>query len=380
MQIMITHGSLATTRVLQLNRVQIALAVVALALLLMLFSGLVYHFVLLKAAREGWPVVSQIVRFVVRDEVAQRDRFVRENLDAIATKVGEAQAKLLKLEAMGDRVAGMAGVKPEEFKPVLTPRPNASAAPGTAAPGGQGGPFIPGMSSDHRIALDALNADMDALGARADQYNDLFTLVESRLLEGRLAQLLVPSTKPVEGPVGSGFGFRTDPFTGRGALHMGLDFPADVGTPIMAAAGGVVINTDNHAAYGLLVEVDHGSNLVTRYAHASKVLVKTGDLVKRGQTIALVGNTGRSTGPHLHFEVHVDRVPQNPARFLAGRATPPALPLAAGAPALSAAAAPAEPKRARRQRAAAAAAAPGAAAPAPAAPAPAAPSPADPGS
>jgi murein DD-endopeptidase MepM/ murein hydrolase activator NlpD len=373
MQIMITHGSLATTRVLQLNRVQIALAVVALALLLMLFSGLVYHFVLLKAAREGWPVVSQIVRFVVRDEVAQRDRFVRENLDAIATKVGEAQAKLLKLEAMGDRVAGMAGVKPEEFKPVLTPRPNASVAPGAAAdvPAGQGGPYIPGLSADHRVALDALNADMDALGARADQYTDLFTLVESRLLEGRLAQLLVPSTKPVDGPVGSGFGFRTDPFTGRGALHMGLDFPADVGTPILAAAGGVVINTESHHAYGLLVEVDHGANLVTRYAHASKILVKNGDLVKRGQTIALVGNTGRSTGPHLHFEVHVDRVPQNPARFLAGRATPPA-------PAMAAAdAAPAESKPKRRARTSAPAPASGAV-PAPAAPA--APAPAEPAS
>jgi murein DD-endopeptidase MepM/ murein hydrolase activator NlpD len=376
MQIMITHGSLATTRVLQLNRVQIGLAVVALALLLMLFSGLVYHFVLLKAAREGWPVVSQIVRFVVRDEVAQRDRFVRENLDAIATKVGEAQAKLLKLEAMGDRVAGMAGVKPEEFKPVLTPRPNASVAPGAAATtrgqSGQGGPYIPGISADHRVALDSLNADMDALGARADQYTDLFTLVESRLLEGRLAQLLVPSTKPVEGPVGSGFGFRTDPFTGRGALHMGLDFPADVGTPIMAAAGGVVINTETHPAYGLLVEVDHGSNLVTRYAHASKIMVKSGDLVKRGQTIALVGNTGRSTGPHLHFEVLVDRVPQNPARFLAGRATPPA-------PAMAADAAPAEakPKRRARTNAPAAPATQGAA-PAPAAPA--APAPAEPAS
>ena len=116
MQIMITHGSLANTRVLQLNRVQLALSLGALAALLMLFSGLVYHFVLLKAAREGWPVVSQVVRLVVRDEFAQRDRFVRENLDAMATKVGEMQAKLLKLEAMGDRVSGMAGVKPEEFK------------------------------------------------------------------------------------------------------------------------------------------------------------------------------------------------------------------------------------------------------------------------
>ena len=92
--------------------------------------------------------------------------------------------------------------------------------------------------------------------------------------------------------------------------------PSSVGTPIAAAAGGVVINTQSHAAYGNMVEIDHGSGLVTRYAHASKVLVKNGDLVKRGQPVAHVGNTGRSTGPHLHFEVLVDGVPQNPARFL----------------------------------------------------------------
>ncbi len=320
MQIMITHGSLATTRVLHLNRIQIGLAIAALAVVLMLFSGLIYHFVFLKAAREGWPVVSSIVRLVVRDEFAQRDRFVRENLDVMATKVGEMQAKLLKLEAMGDRVSGLAGVKPEEFKPVLSPRPGASAPlPAKVGQAGQGGPFIPGLNDSQRGTLDSLASNVDLMDERTDQYTDLFTLIESRLLEGRLAQLLIPSTTPVVGPVGSGFGFRTDPITGRGALHMGLDFPADVGTPIVAAAGGVVINTEVHAAYGITVDIDHGSGLVTRYAHASKLLVKNGDLVKRGQAVAQVGNTGRSTGPHLHFEVLVDGVPQNPARFLAGR-------------------------------------------------------------
>lgn len=315
MQIMITHGSLAQTRVMQFNRLQLGLVVSALAVVLLFVSGLVYHFVFVTAAREGWPVVSQVVRLVVRDEIAQRDRFLRENLDVMATKVGEMQAKLLKLESMGERVSSMAGVKAEEFKPLLGPARPASAA---VRGGGQGGPFVPGLSMNDRVALEALTSDMDGLDLRADQTTDLFTLIESRLLEGRLQQLLVPSTAPVEGPVGSGFGFRVDPFTGRGALHMGLDFPADVGTPIMAAAGGMVVNSEVHPAYGQMVEVDHGNGLVTRYAHASKVVVKQGDLVKRGQVVAQVGNTGRSTGPHLHFEVLVDGVPQDPAKFLAG--------------------------------------------------------------
>lgn len=320
MQIMITHGSLARTRVLQFNRLQLGLVIGVLALLLMVLSSAIYHFVFIQAVRDGWPVLSQAVGLVVRDEGVQRDRFLRENLDAMATRVGEMQAKLLKLEAMSDRVSGLAGVKAEEFKPVLGPRPPPPAASGAGAGRGQGGPFVPGLSMNDRISMESLNTSMATLDERADQTTDLFTLIESRLLEGRLAQLLIPSTTPVAGPVGSGFGFRTDPFTGRGALHTGLDFPADVGTPIVAAAGGMVVTTEVHPGYGNMVEVDHGNGLVTRYAHASKVLVKTGDLVKRGQAVAQVGNTGRSTGPHLHFEVLVDRVPQNPARFLAGRA------------------------------------------------------------
>jgi murein DD-endopeptidase MepM/ murein hydrolase activator NlpD len=321
MQILITHGSLARSRVLQFNRLQLAATVAGIAALLVLLSVLLYHFVFLSAAREGWPIVSQVVKLVSRDESAQRERFLRENLDAMAQKVGEMQAKLLKLEALGDRVSGLAGVKPEEFKPLLRPAAAASmpAMAVKSAQGGQGGPFIPGFNIFEREAFSGLNTHVGSLDERTDQTIDLFTLIESRLLEGRLSQLMVPSSPPVNGPVGSGFGFRSDPFSGRAALHTGLDFPADIGTPILAAAGGMVVTSDSHPAYGNLVEIDHGNGLMTRYGHTSKMLVKAGDLVKRGQVVALVGNSGRSTGPHLHFEVLVEGVPQNPARFLAGR-------------------------------------------------------------
>ena len=304
MQIMITHGSLARTRVLHFNRLQLAGMLAALVVVLTLLSGTVYHFIFLKAAREGWPVVSQLVKLIVRDEFAQRDRFVRENLDAMAQKVGEMQAKLVKLEAMGERVSGMAGVKPEEWMQIAKP---------PEAPGGKGGPFVPA----NLPSFTQLNSLVGALDEQTDQNTDLFTMIESRLLEKRLASLMVPSSKPVDGPVGSGFGFRTDPFSGRAALHTGLDFPSDVGTPINAAAGGVVLFTEYHPQYGNVIELDHGKGLVTRYAHTSKMLVKTGDIVRRGQLIGLVGTSGRSTGPHLHFEVLLDGVPQNPAKFLA---------------------------------------------------------------
>lgn len=307
MQILITHGSLARTRVLHFSRWQLGAALALLVIALTLLSGTVYHFVFLKAAREGWPVVSQLVRLVVRDEFAQRDRFMRENLDAMAQKVGEVQAKLIKLEAMGERVATAVGIKPEELKPLTQ----------TATVAGQGGPFVPFVASTG-LSLDQLNGVVSSLEIETDQRTDLFTLIESRLLESRLKALMVPNSKPVDGPVGSGFGFRSDPFSGRAALHTGLDFPAEIGTPVLAAAGGVVRLTETHPEYGHLVELDHGNGLVTRYAHNSKLLVKGGDLIKRGQIVALVGTSGRSTGAHLHFEVLVGDVPQNPAKFLAG--------------------------------------------------------------
>ncbi|MEO8300131.1 MAG: M23 family metallopeptidase [Burkholderiales bacterium] len=319
MHILITHGRLARARAVHLRPLQLVLFGTAVLFMLLLLSGTVYHVVFLKAAREGWPVVSPIVRLVVRDEIEQRDRYMRENLDAMAQKVGEVQAKLVRLEAVGERVSGLAGLKPEDLRaaddePAHTaPRRPADHPPAkAAAEGGRGGPYVP----VHSPSLLQLNRWIAQLDARSDQRSDLFTLAESRLSEKRLRKLLVPSMAPVDRPVGSGFGFRDDPISGRPALHTGLDFPADPGTPIHAAAGGVVISAETQQAYGLTVEVDHGSGLVTRYGHTSAVLVKAGDLIKRGQLIARTGNSGRSTGPHLHFEVLLDGAPQNPARFL----------------------------------------------------------------
>lgn len=308
MQILITHSSMARSRVLHFNRLQMAAGLAVLTIVLSLLSGTVYHFVFLKAAREGWPVVSHLVKFVARDEFAQRDRYLRENVDAMAQKVGEMQAKLIKLEAQGDRVSSLVGVKPEEIKSLLS----SSSKAGILQPG-QGGPFV----SVSTPSFEQLNGVIAGLDARSDQRSDLFTMIESRLFEKRMRFLIVPNARPIGAPVGSGFGFRSDPFTGRAALHTGLDFAAESGTRIYAAAGGVVLPLEVHPSYGNLLEIDHGQGLLTRYAHTSKVLVNAGDIVKRGQAIAEVGTTGRSTGPHLHFEVMVEGVQQDPAKFLA---------------------------------------------------------------
>ena len=313
MDILITHGRLARTRSLHLRPLQLWLMLGALLLALLLLSGTVYHFVFLKAVREGWPVVSQIVGPVIGRDAVDRERYLRENVEAMALQLGELQAKLLKIEAVGERVSGLAGLKNEELRALdEAGRAASQASPAASGPGG--GPFVPAPAGGGAARLEQL---MQQIDLEADRQSDLLVLAESRLLSRRLEQMLVSSIRPVEVAIGSGFGFRIDPFNGRTALHTGLDFAAPVGTPIRAAAGGRVIEAQHDGAYGLALKIDHGQGLVTRYAHSSEILVRPGELVRRGQTVARVGSTGRSTGPHLHFEVLLEGVQQDPARFLA---------------------------------------------------------------
>jgi len=158
---------------------------------------------------------------------------------------------------------------------------------------------------------------IESMSRGIDHRLDELNLIESELLSRTVRSKLLPSSQPLEiGAYGSGFGWRLDPFTGQRAMHEGIDFSAPVGTPILAAAAGVVVFAGWDAAYGRQVDVDHGQGLVTRYAHASKLHVKRGDIVKQGQKIAEVGSSGRSTGPHLHFEVRINNVAQDPRKYL----------------------------------------------------------------
>ena len=297
MHLIITDAWMAKSRAIHLSGTRLVLAGLALSLVLMLVAAALYHWVFLKGAREGWPVVGSLVRLVVKDEFEQRDRFMRENLDVLARKLGEVQAKLTQLESLGERVSGLAGINPAEIK----------------SKPGQGGPLVSGRP----LSLDELQLTLDDLTRLTDQRTDLLTVLESRLFDQKMRSMMVPTQRPVAGGnLGSGFGWRIDPITATSALHTGLDFQADNGTPILSAAGGVVVTQEYHPAYGNVVEIDHGNELITRYAHASAMYVKKGDLVKRGQHIADVGSTGRSTGSHLHFEVLVQGIPQDPQKFL----------------------------------------------------------------
>lgn len=244
------------------------------------------------------PIVEDLMMSMQRQETKKVRDYLDNNLQLMATRLGELQARVLQLDSLGNRVSDIAGVKRESV-PV-------------AVKGGQGGPYLP-------VALSAvdLQAEIDRLSFEVEKKSDDLAFLEFKLLEKRVKDRLLPTTLPVkDGVLGSVFGHRTDPFAGTRSMHEGLDFAAEQGTPVLAAADGVVLGAAFHPEYGNLIELDHGDGLSSRYAHLSEMTVKPGELIKRGHRIGLVGSTGRSTGPHLHFEVRMLGVAQNPAHFL----------------------------------------------------------------
>jgi len=239
-----------------------------------------------------------------REQEPKHDSYVRENLNAMAIKLGQMQAQLLRLDSLGERLAKLSGIKAQEFSFDQAP--------------GWGGAVSVFPTQD--LSLPELGKQVDELARRVDDRFDKLGVLESMMMQDRLSKKMLPSVSPVEsGWYSSKFGWRIDPFTGKKAFHEGLDFNADTGTGILAAAGGIVVYSGFHPEYGNMIEIDHGNDLVSRYAHASKRGVKVGEVVLRGQKIGEVGSTGRSTGSHLHFEIRHRGVPQNPARFLQAR-------------------------------------------------------------
>lgn len=301
-QIIVLDQRLARTVTLTVTPRKLWLAAAA-GLLVFLFSVTGFSVATIKIISEfRIPYLHEFATSVLRDEVARNEQFVRDNVSAMARKLGEMQAQLMRLDALGERVSRLSGIRPEAF--------NFKELPG------RGGPETRGRA----LTVDELKSELDRISRGVESRADYMDVVESELMKARARRALLPENTPVpEGFVGSGYGMRVDPFTGQMAMHAGLDFAAPAGTPIFAAAGGVVVNAGSHPEFGNMVEIDHGNHLTTLYAHARRLFVKTGDIVREGQKVAEVGTTGRSTGPHLHFEVHVNGVAQNPTRFLADR-------------------------------------------------------------
>lgn len=301
MNIILVSNRFSKPRTLSLSLRQLGVAAVALILFGAVLFGSFYYFVLRHAVEERNPLLTDLVREAQEDESLRAQSYLRASLNSMAAKLGELQAQVLRLNALGERLTKAAGMKPQEFQ--------------FDRPPGQGGPDI--GASSRPMSMEALNRKIAELAHTLDIQSDRMGVLESTYAHNSAQKQFEPNAMPVSGGYhSSNFGWRIDPFTGLNAFHEGIDFVAREGTPILAAAGGVVIFADVHPHYGKMVEIDHGNELITRYAHASSISVKIGDVVVRGSRIAEVGSTGRSTGPHLHFEVRQRGMAMNPLRYL----------------------------------------------------------------
>lgn len=305
MQIILLHPRFSRVRSLTLSSRHVLLALLLLSLAILGSAALLSYTLLRHAADTQSPMLRNIVESMMRQDEDRKEKYLKENLAVMAVKLGEMQAQLMRLDALGERVQGLSGVRPEEF--------NFKELPGRGGAIGSNPATVP-----HAMDISELQKSLDAFAIDIGRRADYMNVVETALMSDKIKSKLLPTNQPVNvGYNSSSFGWRIDPFTGGNAFHEGLDFPAPTGTPIFAAAAGVVIAAEFHYQYGNMLEIDHGNDIVTRYAHASQLYAKVGDIVKRGQRIADIGTTGRSTGPHLHFEVRIKGAAQDPRKFLA---------------------------------------------------------------
>lgn len=222
-------------------------------------------------------------------------------LDALAARLGTMQANVIRLNALGQRLVKVAKLDSKEFNFKNTPS--------------YGGP-----SEDEGVAsidFENVMADLDRqLSSREEQLDVLEEVIMNRQLRNESK----PRGRPIsKGWTSSYYGKRTDPFTGKLAMHKGMDFAGKEGSEIIAVAGGIVTWAGDRYGYGQLVEINHGNGYTTRYGHNAKLLVEVGDSVEKGQAISQMGSTGRSTGPHVHFEVLKNDRQINPAKYVALR-------------------------------------------------------------
>ena len=296
MHIILVSNRLATAKTVHITPRRLLLAAAAFIILSFATS---FAFSWL-GVRFNMPFASELVESVQNEKNDKTEEYVRDNISSMAVKLGEMQAQVIRLNSLGERISKISGIE--------LPKVDVKGKDG------QGGPLLLSLKP---FAADELQREIVRLGEVVEQRSEALTALESQLMERRIKTSLLPTIVPINADhIGSTFGRRLDPIVGVAAMHEGVDFVADKGTRVIASAGGVVTTAEYHPQYGNMIEIDHGNEFSSRYAHLSTSSVKLGQIVKRGQSIGASGNTGRSTGPHLHFEVRFKGVAQNPSRFL----------------------------------------------------------------
>lgn len=304
MKIIIVHGRHGASRSISspLGKTLLTACLVGIPALL---GGITGYYI---ASADPASMMNQRAAQAWRDSLAEQQHSVdetrrqaNEQLQGLTAKIAEMQARLVRLDAMGERLVRMSGLNKGEFdfsKPPAMGGPEINAVPFEASP------------------LDFLRV-MNDLSARIDdRYRQLDTL-QGLADHSNFSEAAYVSGLPVlTGWESSAFGYRIDPFTGQTAWHNGIDFAGEYGSDIVASAAGVVTWAGDREGYGQLVEIDHGDGYRTRYAHNSKLKVKVGDIVKKGQVISLMGSSGRSTGAHVHYEVYKNGRAVDPASYI----------------------------------------------------------------
>jgi len=264
----------------------------------------------LGVARAPASLVSQTrhLRSQIHRQTAALDNLRTQSrgaINAVAARMARLDAKVNRLDAMGAEIVNLAGLKKTGFD--------------FQAPAGEGGPAPADEAPWH---LRHLGEAVTALSSRVWHEERELTALESLLVHRKLSAQIVPKGKPIHGGwISSGWGWRTDPMSGEREFHQGIDFAGHKGQKIHAIAAGVVTWAGPRYGYGKLVIINDGDGYTTYYAHNEKVRVSVGDVVKRGETISLMGQTGRATGPHVHLEVHHDGHAVDPWKYVAGRAS-----------------------------------------------------------
>jgi murein DD-endopeptidase MepM/ murein hydrolase activator NlpD len=235
-----------------------------------------------------------------RQQIDTATRNAKENMEALSRRLAQLQAHVIRLDALGSRLTEIADLDKGEFDFSMTP-----------AVGG------PEDADEKEEQMPDFVASLNDLSKQLDNRAQQLDLLESMLMNQGLQDEVMPAGRPIlKGWMSSFYGLRTDPFTGHKAHHEGVDFAGKLGSDIVSVASGVVTWAGSRYGYGNLVEINHGNGYTTRYGHAQKVLVKVGDTVKKGQVVALMGSTGRSTGPHVHFEVRYNGKVVDPMEYI----------------------------------------------------------------
>ena len=305
MNIILLKFRKGSSGLVSLNKKKVVTALLSVLIVLpavFLFAGYKLSMYYMQANPDDLMVAMQTEMESQRLKIDEVTKDAEENMNALALRLGKLQAHVIRLDALGSRLTTMAKLDNGEFDFNQSPA--------------QGGPAAPQAHSSTMQVHDFMKS-LTNLSSQLDDRNQQLSVLETMMMNRNLQDEVMPTGRPISrGWLSSYFGIRTDPFNGRRVHHSGVDFAGKMGSDIVTVAAGVVTYSAKRSGYGRLVQINHGNGYSTRYGHCSELLVKVGDTVKKGELVAKMGTSGRSTGPHVHFEVLFNGRAVNPKKYI----------------------------------------------------------------